>query len=196
MSYDVSIVQQSVGSGITKPIGSGGYPLWLIVANNNIAGSGSGTPITLNVSPIQSPPLIVSYGEVRHFYFAQGIIWFQLTGNGANTTVIVSDKDVPLEITTVVVNSSVTVANTVNTDIGQAGKYSELSIPFTGGQATANGVWEFTIKTSATSVTINSETIAAGLTSGQVYTFRYNVAAGTNYTVGGGTVESGNIHQN
>jgi hypothetical protein len=117
MPVDVNVAQQAIGATpISVPVGSGGYPLWLVVANNNILGATSGVSISIDIFPVQGPTHVVPYGEVRHYYCDLGIKWFRISGNTANVSFMVANYDIPLLVSTVVSAAS---GGTSNVNVAQ-----------------------------------------------------------------------------
>jgi hypothetical protein len=117
--YDVNIQTVTLGpTGLTIPINGGRQAKWLMIANNNVSGSATGVTVTADVTPQQGIQPVIPYGTVQSYPLPRGIVFLALFGNGANISVIVNDKQVPLQVTTVVLGGAAP-AGIIPTDVGQ-----------------------------------------------------------------------------
>ncbi len=115
---DVNDVQRTLTSVPAVYVLNIHAPRWLIIANNLISGSATGTNVSVGLSPVNGPTPIVEYGTVKHFYMSQGLNWFNVSGDTANITVIVCEVDVIIEVSTgAAVASTTSNVNVTNTNI-------------------------------------------------------------------------------
>lgn len=117
MDNDINVVQQAVGSGgLQFIVGYGGQPKWIVVANNTVVGNATGPTVQITVTPDTGIPLLCPYGEVRHYPVAS-LKWLSVSGNMTNISLVVSDRDVPMQVT-VVTAASLSGSVTVNGNVG------------------------------------------------------------------------------
>ncbi len=194
MTVDIDSGPQAVGAnGLTFVIGGDAPPAYLVVANNTINGSTSGTNVSITTSPPLNPTLIVPYGTVKHYYLSR-LNWFKIVGNGANVSVMAGDHDIPLEVSNVTVNvpSNVNVTGTVATTGLTSTQFAN------GGVAPFAGKISVMMEGNGEAITLSINggaalPISASVASGTVTVLEVVTTAGSTYTFAGGTFLSATI---
>jgi hypothetical protein len=212
MNY-LSLFQYTVPSaGIVSELGTD-HKFNLSIANNAIGTATTGTAVTVLIESLDYGTATYS---VPYATKIEGLCFFgktiTYTGTGAVVTIYETwPEEFKVDVVTptgsggTTVTGTVSVSNTVNTDIGQAGTYQRQSLTWNGGTpstAPKTGVWTVAITPSSNGSypKINSNKVApvgdileANIDSTVTYTFIYPVTSGSTYAVSVGAVVDGTI---